>query len=431
MDTLSTETLIVSIGVLILLSAYFSSSETALISVNRYRLRHLVTKKHRSATKVSQMLRRPDRMLGVILIGNNLVNILAASLATLLGLRLLGEWGPLTSTIVLTLIFLIFAEVTPKTVAAFFPERVAFASVHLLAPLLKLFYPAVVAVNAISNKLAGLFGVRPEQGQRLVNESLSTEELRTLVDEDSALDGKGADIMLGVLDIKNIKVDDVMVPKADVVSLDMEKPLSAIVHQICTTRHTSLPVIRGGFDNVLGTLTLRRVYSFLTAENKTKEALLEAVEPAHFIPEGTPLLTQLMNFQETQSRIGLVVDEYGDLQGIITISDILAEIVGEFTGQRTRLIAGIQPSSDGSYLINGAMPLRQINRMLGWNLPLDGPKTLNGLIIQHLDMFPEGNTCIRLNEYRFETTQIADDMIRMARVSRMPSDEEADSSLPE
>lgn len=422
MDTLSTEVLLLAIVVLIVLSAYFSGSETALTSINRYRLRHLERNQNRSAAKVSRMLQRPDRMLGVILIGNNLVNIMAASLGTVIGLRLLGDWGPLGATVILTLVFLIFAEVTPKTIAACFPEKVSFASIHLLTPLFKLLYPAVLLVNAISNQLAALVGVRvPRQRGQALTETLSADELRTLVHEGAAaLDDKGTDMMLGVLDLGDIKVNEIMVPKAEIISLDLEQSMSAIVNQISASQHTRLPLVEGGFNQVHGILHVRKAIAFISAQEKTKEVLLKAVEEASFIPEGTPLLTQLINFQKNRDRIALVVDEYGDVQGIVTIEDILEEIVGDFTGNDLRLIPAIQPQADGSYLIDGAVPLRQINRSIGWDLPLDGPKTLNGLIVQHLDMIPESNTCIKINSYHVETIQILGDMVRLAKINPPP-----------
>ena len=419
MEAVSTEILCALISALVLVSAYFSGSETALASINRYRLRHLERNQHVAASKVAKLLRRPDRMLGLILIGNNLANILAASLGTLVALRLFGDWGPLVATIALTLIFLIFAEVTPKTIAACFPEKIAFVSVHVLAPLLKVFYPVVWIINAISNRLAGIFGVDPRQQNRAQQETLSQDELRTLVNEHADLGAKGTDMMLGVLSLENITVDDIMVPTAEIVSIDINQGMTHIVHQLCTSKHARVPIIEGGFSVVLGMLHLRKIGRFMQLEEKTKDALVELTKAVCFVPEGTSLPNQLINFQQNQQSIGLVVDEYGDVQGIITIEDIIEEVVGEFTDHATDLALTIQPQPDNSYLIDGAMQLHQINRILRWNLSLSGPKTLNGLIIQCLGMLPEGNVCVVTEGYRLETMQIIDNMVRMAKASRI------------
>lgn len=423
LETISTELLIAAILTLILVSAYFSGSETALMSINRYRLQHLQQKKYRAALKVGKLLQRPDRLLGVILIGNNLVNILAASLGTIIGLRLLGDWGALAATVVLTVLFLIFAEVTPKTVAACFPERLAFASVHILDPLLKIFYPLVVVVNAISNRLAGMFGAQPQT--KNLTETLSNEELRTLVLKGAAIAGKGEDMMLGVLDLDKVTVDDIMVPKSEVTVIDIEQDMATIVRQICNSQYTRLPIIKGDLGNVLGILHLRKVGHFLLkpeSEQTNAELILNSQE-ACFIPAGTPLSTQLINFQKGRDRIGLIVDEYGDIEGMVTLSDILEEVVGEFTTDVNDNLSEIQQQSDGAYLIEGTSHLRYINRTLGWELPLDGPKTLSGLIIEYLETIPEGNVCVAQNGYRLETVRISNNMVRMAKVSRISSAE--------
>lgn len=429
LEAYSTEILMAAVAILVLLSAYFSGSETALMSINRYRLQHLTNNNHKAARKVARLLKRPDRLLGVILIGNNLVNILGASLATLIGLRLFGDWGPLVSTVSVTMVFLIFAEVTPKTIAAQFPERIAFFSVYLLEPLLKVLYPIVVMVNAISNKLAGIFGAHPKSGQFI--DRLTNEELRTLVHEGATIAGKGEDMMLGVLDLEKITVDDIIVPKSEIVSIDIEQDIASIVHQICTSQHTRLPIVKGGLDNVLGVLHARKAGRFLAEKEKTKAALMQVVQDACFVPEGTPLSIQLINFQKTKNRIGLVVDEYGSVRGIVTLEDILEEIVGEFTTDITGSLPEIHPQPDGTYLIDGTAALRQINRVLRWKLPLSGPKTLNGLIVEHLEVIPENNLCLNVAGYRIETIQISDNMVRMAKVSQTEQSEQPDEAQSE
>lgn len=429
MDTISTEVLCALIGVLVLISAYFSGSETALASINRYRLRHLERNQHVAANKVAKLLRRPDRMLGLILIGNNLANILAASLGTLVALRLFGDWGPLIATIALTLIFLIFAEVAPKTIAAYFPEQIAFVSVHVLEPLLKVLYPVVWVINVISNRLAAIFGVDLKSSNKTQQEILSQDELRTLVNEHVDLDAQGTDMMLGVLSLENISVDDIMVPTAEVASIDISQGMAYIVNQLCTSKHARMPIIEGGFGVVHGMLHLRKIGRFMQLEEQTKDALVELSKEVCFVPEGTSLPNQLINFQKNQQSIGLVVDEYGNVQGIITIEDIIEEVVGKFTDYNTDLALTIRPQPDNSYLIDGAMQLHQINRILGWHLSLSGPKTLNGLIIQCLGMLPEGNVCVVADGYRFEIMQVIDNMVRMAKVSQIAIATDEDQAM--
>lgn len=401
-----------------LLSAYFSGSETALMSINRYRLKHLAQKGHGPAQKVARLLSRPDRLLGVILLGNNLVNILAASLGTVVAIRLFGDWGPVIATVVLTMVFLIFAEVTPKTIAAHFSERVAFVSVYALEPLLKLMYPLVVTINVISNFIARLFSADLQSPQS--TESLSNEELRTLVHEDAAITDKGKAMMLSVIDLEQVTVNDVMVPKSEITSIDIEQDIPSIVEQICHSSYTRLPVVKGDINHVIGILHLRQAGPFLTATETTKSKLLQAVAEPFYIPEGTSLQRQLINFQKTQNRIGLVVDEYGIVLGIVTIGDILEEIVGEFTTDVASNISEIHPQADGAYLIDGTAHLRHINHALSWKLPLDGPKTLSGLIIEYLEIIPENNICVSAYAYRFETVQISGNMVRVAKVSPVP-----------
>lgn len=431
MEALSTEILIGIILLLVLISSYFSGSETAFMAIDHYRLKYLAKKKNSAAArKVMALLERPDRLLGVILIGNNLVNILAASLATLVGLRLLGEWGALAATAVLTAVFLVFAEVTPKTVAAYFPERIAFISVYILQPLMKIMHPLVVATGAVSNQLARLFGVK-KHAKAVAAEVLSNEELRSLVLENAAISGKGESMLSSILDLEQITVDDIMVPASEMVTLDINQDLSSIVQQICNAQHTRIPVVKGSTDRVLGILHMRAAGHFLTEPEKSKAALLlRADEEPRFVPEGTDLLTQLINFQKTKSRISLVVDEYGKVRGLIALEDILEEIVGQFTTNIDEYIGGgIRPGPDGTYLIDGGMPLRQINRALNWHLPLQGPKTLSGLVIDLLETIPGSNLCTTKDGYRFETVQVSDNMIRLLKVSTAEAEEEKGQSL--
>lgn len=403
------------IAVLILMSAYFSGSETAMMSLNRYRLRHLVNEGHRGARKASRLLQRPDRLLGVILIGNNFVNFFAASIAAAIGAELLGQtMSTLVTPIVLTIVVLIFAEVTPKTVAAQRAEALAFPSAYILQPLLKICHPLVFSINAISNFIAA-----PMIGRtRNESDELSAAELKTVVNERTAIPRERQDMLLKVLDLDNATVDDIMVPKSEIVGIDIDDETGEIVEVIQSSQHTRLPVYREHIDNVLGMLHLRRAARFVAREEFTRADLIQETEEPYFVPKGTPLHTQLFNFQKEKQRIALVVDEYGDIQGIVTLEDILEEIVGEFTTDFAAQLAEVHAEEDGSFIIDGKALLRDVNRSLGWDLPTSGPRTLNGLIIEHLELIPESNVCLRIGDYQTETLQIADNVVRTARIRR-------------
>jgi Mg2+/Co2+ transporter CorB len=417
---LSSETLATIVLVLVVMSAYFSGSETAMMALNRYRLRHLVKEGHRGARVADRLLKRPDRLLGVILIGNNLVNFTAASLATVLGIRLLGDPGVVIAPIVITVIFLIFSEVAPKTVAARRPEPIAFRSVYVLEPLLKILYPGVLFINSISNLLVKPF-LAAQTDESLVRDSLTAEELRTVVNEGVVLPQQGQSMMLSILDLDTVSVDDIMVPRSDIAGIDIDDPIGDILDQLASSQHTRLPVYKENIDNMLGVLHLRRVARYLQSTEMTKAELLQLTEEPYYVPEATPLHTQLINFQKEKKRIAMVVDEYGDVRGIVTLEDILEEIVGEFTTDFAANIPEIHPQDDGSYLIDGLAVLRDINRALGWDLPTHGPKTLNGLVLEHLETLPENNLCLRIGDYLIETLQIKDNVIRNLKIRRASS----------
>ena len=423
-----TGAMLLAILLLTAVSAYFSSSETAMMALNRYRLRHLVKQGHRGARKSARLLSRADRLLGVILIGNNLVNNIAATIATVIAIRHFGDLGVKIAPILLTIFFLIFAEVAPKTVAAERPETIAFPSSFILEPLLKLLHPAVAFVNAIAN-----FVVKPfiASGAKS-SEPLGVEELRTVVNEGTRLSGGRRNMLIGILDLERATVDDIMVPRSEIVGIDIDAEQGEIVEQIVNSQHTRLPVYRGGENNVIGMLHLRRAGRFLMKEDFDASDLLAASEEPYFVPSGTPLHQQLFNFQKAKGRIALVVDEYGDLQGIVTLEDILEEIVGEFTTDVASDIAEIHPQDDGSYVIEGAALLRDINRALSWSLPTDGPRTLNGLVLEHLEFIPESNVCMRIEDYLIETLQITDNGVRGAKLRRAetPTDANRPSDLP-
>lgn len=399
---------------LICLSAFFSSSETGMMSINRYRLSHQAKGGERSAKRVLRLLGRPDRLIGVILIGNNFVNNLAASIATIVAIHFFGEVsGPAVATLVLTIVILIFAEVTPKTYAAIKPERIAYPTSLALEPLLKLLYPLVWLVNAISNGLLHLLGVRNIEGNA---DNLTRDELRTVVHEAGAMIPRRHQAMLlSILDLENVTVNDIMVPRHEIVGIDLDDELDSILAQIRASQHTRVPVYKGDINNIIGILHLRNAARFLSKPEVTKAAIVQEAREPYFIPESTQLHTQLLNFQQQKRRIGIVVDEYGDVEGLVTLEDILEEIVGEFTTDVAGMHQDIQPQDDGSYVIEGTANIREINKLLGWQLPTDGPKTLNGLILEHLESFPDAPACLQLGTTRMEILQVKDNLITAAR----------------
>ncbi len=406
-------TLLGAIGIFTLLSAFFSGSETAMMALNRYRLAHLVKEGHPGARKAHRLLKRPDRLLGVILIGNILANSLGATVAALVGVQLFGETGLAAAPFVFTLIFLVFAEVAPKTIAAHNPERIAFPSAYVLAPLLKLLYPFVLLVNGMSN-----FVLRPFlQSHNLPGEDhLNMDELRTMLREGARIPKRRQDMLLRIVDLETVSVDDIMVPRSEIVGIDIDSPIADIVTQISSSQHTRLPVFKENINNVIGLLHLRRTVRFIQQDTFSKADLLQLTREPYFVPKGTPLHTQLFNFQKQKRRIALVVDEYGDIQGIVTLEDILEEIVGEFTTDFSATMPEIHPQEDGSFFIDGTALIRDVNRALGWHLPTEGPRTLNGLILEHLEFIPETNLCIKLGDYLFETLQIKDNMINNVKI---------------
>ncbi|MGC3875112.1 HlyC/CorC family transporter [Halomonas sp. GXIMD04776] len=399
---------------LICLSAYFSSSETGMMSINRYRLSHQAKSGEKAAKRVMRLLSRPDRLIGVILIGNNFVNNLAASIATIIAIHFFGEVsGPAVATLLLTIVVLIFAEVTPKTYAAIKPERIAYPSSLALEPLLKVLYPLVWLVNAISNGLLRLLGVRNIQGGA---DNLTRDELRTVVHEAGAMiPRRHQSMLLSILDLENVTVNDIMVPRHEVSGIDLDDDLTSILAQIRSSQHTRVPVYKGDINNIIGILHLRNAARFLSKPEVTKAAIVQEAREPYFIPESTPLHTQLLNFQQHKRRIGIVVDEYGDVEGLVTLEDILEEIVGEFTTDVAGMHQDFYPQDDGSYVIEGTANIREINKALGWQLPTNGPKTLNGLILEHLESFPDAPACLQLGTTRMEILQVKDNLITSAR----------------
>jgi Mg2+/Co2+ transporter CorB len=399
---------------LIVCSAFFSSSETGIISLNRYRLRHKAREGHRGAKRASALLSRPDRLLGTILIGNNFVNILASAIATVLAMQIWGEAGIAIATVALTIILLIFGEITPKTLAALRPEAIAYPASLPLQVLLKLFYPLVVALNAISNLLLRLFGIDPSSRS---SDSLTTEELRSVVRESAhALPESRQNMLLGVLDLETVSVNDIMIPRNEIIGIDLEQPIERIVELLQNTRHTRLPVYRQDINQIEGMVHMRQLARRLAHDQMTHELLLQVCQPAYFVPENTPLATQLLNFQKEKRRLGLVVDEYGDIQGLITLEDVLEEIVGDLSGQDQQQHADIQPQEDGSQIIDGSASIRELNKLLGWHLPSEGPKTLNGLVTEALESIPDSPVCLKIGPYRLEILESGDNRVKSVRI---------------
>jgi Mg2+/Co2+ transporter CorB len=400
--------------VLIVLSAFFSGSETGMMALNRYRLRHLAKGRHKGAKRAAELLERPDRLIGVILFGNNFVNIVASMLAAFIAWRIMGEPGLALAPFVLTVVILVFAEVAPKTLAALHPERVAFPAAIVLKPLLRISYPVVAAINWLANGVLRLFRVFPTD---VDSQQLSTEELRTVVNEAGTLiSHKYQSMLVSILDLEKVTVDDIMVPRNEINGIDIEDEMDDIVDLLVHSQHTRLPLYRGDIDNVLGVLHLRKVLQPLEHSDLDKDWLLENANEPYFVPLGTPLNTQLRNFQRQRQRIGLVVDEYGDVDGLVTLEDLLEEIVGEFTTDPADHSPDVHPQDDGTYLIDGAANVRELNRSMRWELPTDGPKTLNGLVLEYLESIPEPGTSLLIARYPVEIVQVSGNAVKTARI---------------
>jgi magnesium and cobalt exporter, CNNM family len=414
-DEPSLTMLLLSFGLLILASAYFSSSETGMMSLNRYRLKHLARNHHAGATRASKLLETPDKLIGVILIGNNFVNFLAAAIATTIAIQVFGEPSPLITAIVLTLVVLIFAEVTPKTIAALYPEKVAYPSSLILILLLKILYPVVWMVNIVSNALVRILGFNSESDDS--HQQLSSEELRTVVYESGErLPRRRQGMLLNILDLEHVTVNDILVPRNDIVGIDIEDDIDEILSLIGSSQHTRIPVYKKDINNMVGILHLRSVGKLIRLEAVNKAAILgETVEP-YYIPESTPLHIQLSKFQRKKLRMAVVVDEYGAVKGLVTLEDILEEIVGEFTTDLADSSKDFHAQPDGSYLIDGSTSIRDINRVLSWNLDNSGAKTLNGLLTEILQSIPDSSVGIRLDGYYAETVQVKGNVIRTVKM---------------
>ncbi|MEW5839340.1 MAG: HlyC/CorC family transporter [Pseudomonadota bacterium] len=411
---------------MILLSAFFSGSETGLMTLNRYRLRHLASQGHRGARLAQKLLERPDKLIGLILLGNNFVNVMASTLATVIFMRLFGEAGIAIAAGILTLALLIFGEVAPKTLGALYPERIAFPSAYVYSALQRVLGPLVWAVGLLANGLLRLFGIKVTANS---GHDLSREELRTLLGETGGLVSERYRTMLtGILDLEEALVEDIMVPRQDMLGIDLEADWDEILHAISASAYARLPVYRGTLDSIVGTINLRHLLPIAQKGELTLKSFVRSIQEPYYVPEGTSLHTQLLNFQREKKNMGLVVDEYGDILGLVTLEDILEEIVGEFTSQPDADYPEIQEQDDGSFLIEGQTPLREINKRIGTQLPADTANTLSGLILEHLQCLPEVGMKLDMAGCKVEVTRIARKVVEQARLwpASANSDEGAD-----
>ncbi len=409
--------------VLLLMSAFFSGSETALMSLNRYRLRHLKDEGHAGAILASRLLENPDRLIGLILIGNNFVNILITQLATYIGYRMFGSSGVAIATGVLTLVLLIFAEVAPKTLGALRPERFAFPASFIYVPLLRLAYPLVWLINLFANSVLRVLGIPTDVRN---DTALSTEELRSIVNEAGGLiHDSHHKMLLRILDFERVTVEEIMDPRSEIVGIDLDEPWEEIIAQLRQVKYTRMPVYRSNINNILGYIHIRSILTMLADNTLTPEAIEHNLRKPYFIPETTTLTQQLVNFKRERRRHALVVDEYGEIQGLVTLEEILGEIVGGFTLDAA--ISGeLVEQPDGSWIIDGGVSLRELNRALHIELPTSGPKTLNGLLLEYLEMIPDTRLCVRIGPYRMEVVRTTPNAVKTVRLLPWPAAETAD-----
>ncbi|MCU5773049.1 HlyC/CorC family transporter [Erwiniaceae bacterium BAC15a-03b] len=417
MEHVSTTTLIITLVIMVLISAYFSSSETGMMMLNRYRLRHQAKNGHRAARRVEKLLRRPDRLISLVLIGNNLVNILASSLATIVGMRLYGDAGVAIATGVLTFVVLVFAEVLPKTVAALYPEKVAFPSSVLLGPLQIVMMPLVWLLNTITRVLMRMVGMKTDGA---ISAALSKDELRTIVYESrSKMSSRNQDMLLSVLDLEKVTVDDIMVPRNEIVGINVNDDWKSIIRQLSHSPHGRIVLYRDSLEDIVGMLRVREAWRMMTEKKEfTKENLLRAADEIYYVPEGTPLNVQLVKFQRNKKKTGLVVDEYGDIKGLVTIEDILEEIVGDFTTSMSPTLAEeVMPQNDGSVLIEGSANLRELNKAFNWKLPEEDARTVNGMLLEALQEIPCAGTTVRIGNYAIDILDVQENMVKQVKIT--------------
>ncbi len=399
------------------MAAFFAATEIGMMSINRYKLKHLVKKENKQASRVNQILSRPDRLLSVVLIGNTLANILASTIATLIGQHIYGDAGIAIATALLTLIILVFAEMIPKTFAAIYPQQVAFATSLPLQILQLIFAPVVYLCVSMSNGVLRIFRISIDKIQK---ESLTGEELRSVVHEAGGLlPVEHKSMLISLLDLEQATVEDIMIPKSDIVGIDIEEPWAEILYQLETAKHTRLPLYRASIDDLVGMIHVRDVLNLAIENELDLDSLLKAADEPYYIPEATSLNIQILNFRKMKRRSSFVVDEYGNIQGLVTMEDILEEIVGEFTTDVAALSRDIIPQSDGSVIVDAGLTLRHLNRLMGWNLPMIGPKTLSGLIVEHLGYIPPAESCLTIENYRMEILKVGDNTIKSIKVFKI------------
>lgn len=399
---------------LIIFSGFFSTSEIGVMSLNKYRLRHLVKQQHKQAIRVSRLLSRPDYFLSVVLIGNTLANILASTIATLIGQSLYGDWGVVIATSILTILVLVYAEMLPKTLGAIYSQRIAFGASRALIFFEKLFFPLVWLVTRINNLTFALFGISLE---KIPKEVLSGEELRTVVLEaGGVMPVEHKSMVISLLDLEKATVEDIMIPKSELVGLDIDEPWHTVLNQLKSAQHTRLPLYRGNIEHVVGVVHVRSLLHLAVEEELTLPRLLEIAEEPYFVPETTSLNVQILHFRRLKKRNAFVVDEYGEIQGLVTMEDILEEIVGEFTTDVSAMSKDLVSEPDGRYLVDASLTLRELNRSLGWQLPFIGPKTLSGLIIETLGYIPPPDCCLKIGHYHLEVLKVQDNLVRTVRI---------------
>lgn len=418
MDDIPIAAQLAALAVLLVLSAFFSIAETSMMALNRYRLKAMVRAGHRGAKVVAELLAQIDRLLGVILLGNTLVAAGAATLAALIAHTLFGDyrWVPAASALAVTFALLVFSEITPKVIGAAYAERIALAVGYVLKPMLWVLYPVVWLVNLFVRPLLFVFRVKTRTAQP---QRLSMEDLRLLVLESGQyMPRKHQSIVLNLFGLEAITVEDVMTARALIEAVDLDAPLETIVAQLSTAYHTRLPVYRGELGNIAGVLHLRKVLGLAQSGSPDREGLEQLLEQPYFVPASTPVFAQLQYFQENRQRLALVVDEYGEIQGLVTMEDIIEEFVGEFTTTAPMKSASYKWDKDGSALVEGASSLRELNRKLGLALPLSGPKTLNGLILEHLRDIPEAGVSVKIAGVPMEIVHTQDRVVRTVRLFR-------------
>ena len=414
MTDLSLGALFGILALLVVLSAFFSGSETALMRLNRYRLLHHIKNNKLGAELAYKLLQRPDRLIGLILLGNNFINIFASSIATIIALRLYGEAGIAIAAGLLTFIILIFSEVAPKTWAALHPERLAFPAALIYTPLLKILYPIVWIINSLSSMLLKLFGIDINE-QKI--DAMQTDELRTVVTEAGVLiPRQHKDMLLGILDLEHSTVEDIMIPANETSGIDLSDDIEEIRKQLLNSSYSNLPVFDENIEKIQGVIRIKNTSSVLINKDLGISTLIELMSEPYFIPNNTSLYTQLINFQKNKLSFAIVVNEYGVILGIITLQDVLEEVIGEFTTDPSDSSPDIQKKEDGSLLISANITIRELNRSLNWSLPTSGPKTLNGLIMEYLEAIPEPGTSLKLYDHPIEIIQMESNAIKLIKI---------------